>query len=174
MRRILPVLVPLVLLSACAGAQGGYPSLATRPAERAYAAALPVAPEPAATATPVPPDATLLRKLALLRGNAAEAHQRFLDRKAAADRFTASGRGAGTGTEAWSVALLSLASLESARNDTSVILADLDAMMLAANLASAGQSSTDLSAIRAAHVDVSVLVRQESETINAYAARLAG
>ena len=175
----MPLALALTALVAGCTGPGTYPSLAIRPAERAYGEGRPV--EPAAQAgqsqagdTPVSPDAPVAGQIAALRANAAAAHRRFLDRKPEADRLTAAARRGAAGGEAWSVAQVALARLESARNDTSIALADLDAMLVSAQLASATAPSPDLATVRAAHDEVGVLVAGESATIDQFAARLKG
>lgn len=173
--RILAVtLAPTLLVAGCAGPQHSYPSLDIRPEERAYGQVQPVTPAPAPTDAPVTPGAPVAQQIAALRAKAAAAHQRFLARKPEADRLTAAAQRGAAGSTAWSVAQVALASLESARNDTSVALTDLDSMLVAAQLASTNAPSPDLAAVQAAHDDVSRLVTEESAVVGQFAARLAG
>lgn len=178
MRRIafaFPLVLTLAMLAdGCTAPQGGYPSLAISPAERAYWQAKPATPAPAPEQTPIPPGASVTQRLAMLTANARSAHQQFLARKPQADRLTAAAQTAAMGGEAWSVAQVALAGLESARNSTSVQLTDIDSMLVAAQMASASAPSPELAPVRAAHDEVSALVEEESATVRAFAARLAG
>ncbi|MDE2568538.1 MAG: hypothetical protein KGM93_06460 [Sphingomonadales bacterium] len=162
------------LTAACAGPEGGYPALAISPMERAYWQAKPVEPGPPPGETPVPAGASVTAKLAALTADAKSAHQRFLDRLPRADRLTAAASGSAMGDEGWSVAQIALAGLVSARNDSSLALTEIDAMVLAAQLASVNAPAPELAPARAAHEQVSALVDEESAKVNALTARLAG
>lgn len=121
--RLLPLLLPPVLLAAGCAAPGPYPSLAPRPAEKAYA-------EDAEERRPAPrPDDPALareidRLLAEAKAGAAEFDSAFPGAEAAA-------RAAGAaGSDGWIEAQQALSRLESARARTTAALADLDRLAL--------------------------------------------
>jgi Meckel syndrome type 1 protein len=173
-RRLASAVLLCAVTTACAGGSGTYPSLAIRPAERAYGSGQPVTPAPVAPQVAVSPDASVATRLAALRANAQAARQRFTDRRANADRLTAAANGSAVGAEAWSVAQVALAQLESARNDTSQPLAELDSMLYAARLASVTAPSPDLAPILSVRDEIESWVSDESATVSQCAGRLAG
>jgi hypothetical protein len=154
LRPPLAVFVPLVLAAGCA-APGPYPSLAPRPAEKAYA-------EDAEERKPTPqPDDPALageidRLLAAGRAGAAEFDSALPAAQAAA------GAAGGPGSESWIEAQLALSRLESARARTTAAVADLD--RLSVERASAGtlgegdserlrRATAELQALSAAQAD---------------------
>jgi hypothetical protein len=128
LRPSLAILVPLTLAAGCA-APGPYPSLAPRPAEKAYA-------EDAEERRPTPqPDDPALageidRLLAAGKAGAAEFDSAFPAARAAA------GRAGAAGSDAWIEAQQALSRLEAARARTTAAVADLD--RLAVERTSAG------------------------------------
>ncbi len=150
------ILVPLLLAAGCA-APGPYPSLAPRPAEKAYA-------EDAEERKPTPqPDdpalaAEIDRLLAAGRAGAAEFGKAFPAAEAAA---SAAG---GAGSDSWIEAQQALSRLESARARTTAALADLD--RLAVERTSAGTlGSGDSERRRAAAAEMQALADSQSDRL---------
>jgi hypothetical protein len=112
------ILVPALLAAGCA-APGPYPSLAPRPAEKAYA-------EDAEERrpTPQPDDPALAGEIDRLLAEARAGGSQF-DSALAAARRTAGSAGA-AGSDSWIEAQQALSRLESARARTTAALADLD------------------------------------------------
>lgn len=159
-----------VTLAACTGGGGPYPSLARRDAERVVGTAPVVAAEPAVPLAPPPPSADTTTRLARLTALAREAHARFGQRRGRAEQLAAAAAGAAVASEAWAVASVALAELESARSEAMVALADLDAMHVAAEVAAGGAPSGDAAAIAAARASVIALIGEEDAVL----ARLRG
>ena len=163
------ILFPLVLLAGCASASGGkYPSLATRPGERVSGTAEPV---PA----PAPPPATAVTgsRIVQLRAQAQAAHARFGERRASAAALSAAAQGAAVGSEAWSVAQVALASLEAARSEAMIALADLDSLYVTAKIdAVPTDGSGDVDAIGGAREQVIALIGEEDATLASLRGRL--
>ncbi|PLK26573.1 hypothetical protein [Novosphingobium sp. TH158] len=113
-----------LLLSAC-GDTAGYPSLARRPAERITDAP---PPPPAPAATPQPLDPAVAARLGALVEQARKAHAGFIATRPKADRLSAAAKGAAVASEAWVVASVALAELESRRSEAMVALAELDSL----------------------------------------------
>ncbi|MFM5929663.1 MAG: hypothetical protein ACKOPQ_02010 [Novosphingobium sp.] len=114
-----------LLLSAC-GSAAGYPDLARRPAERISGTAQP-APPPVVTPPP-PLSPEMQARLAQLVERARSAHGAFTGDKAKADRLSLAARGAAVSSEAWVVATVALAELESRRSEAMISLAELDSL----------------------------------------------
>ena len=163
------ILFPLALMAACTTVPGhAYPSLAIRPGERVSGTANPV---PA----PAPPLATAATgsQTARLRAQARAAHVRFGERRASAATLSAAARSAAVGSEAWSVAQIALASLEVARSEAMIALADLDLLYVTAKIdAVPTQGSGDVDAIGAAREDVIAMIGEEDATLAALRGRL--
>jgi len=169
--RYLPALAAVVFLSACANTgDTGFPSLATRPGERVSGTLAP-APRPA------PPAATAVTgsRLAGLQASALTAHRRFGELRGRAEQLSTAARGAAIASEAWSVAQIALAELESARSETAVALADLDSLYIAAAAAAVPTAgSGDLDAIGAARAEVTGWVAQDDAVLDRLRSRLKG
>jgi len=173
------------LLAGC-GTQGEFPSLARRPAE------LGVRPAPAGeTATGAPgriegsaqPDApaagTMVRqeeisadlaaRLRELGSAAREAHGRFEAKRARAGQLTAAARGAAPASEAWSVASIAVAELESSRSDAMVSLGELDRLYAQERI-----DGGDGGAIAAVRDQVTAWVADEDAVLAELAGRLKG
>ena len=163
------ILFPLTLLVACASTgSASYPSLATRPGERVSGTAEPV-PAPA----PPPATAQTGSRIARLRAQAQAAHVRFAERRASAASLSSAAQGAAVGSEAWSVAQVALASLEAARSEAMIALADLDSLYVAAKIeAVPTDGSGDVDAIGAARNDVIGLIGEEDTTLASLRGRL--
>lgn len=160
--------------TACSGDRGRYPSLARRPAERAYGSAMPVtAPTPESQA-PIAPDAGTAARVAALTDQAVKADAKFEARRASAERAVAAARGAAVGSEAWSVAQIAIADLDSARSEGMVAMADLDRMLVVAAQAAVDGPRADLDLIAPAHAQVDELMRKELATLDSLKSRVAG
>jgi hypothetical protein len=122
-----------LLLSAC-GSNSGYPSLAKRPAERITGSAQPVAAETATPPAPTIPDSNLQARLAGLQDQAREAHRQFSAMRGKVAQLTSAAKGAPVASEAWSVASIGLAQLESRRSQAMIALADLDSLYARARI----------------------------------------
>jgi hypothetical protein len=116
-----------LLLAGCDEGAGRYPSLAQRPAERAFAQATPTAP-PAAPQGPTDADPAVVEQIDSLHKQAAEAAETFATRADEADRLTRAAHGTSVGSEAWAAATVATAALDSARSATALPLAELDAL----------------------------------------------
>jgi len=169
----MPMREPRLLLAALAIALAGcstdpalYPSLSIRDAERVSGTFEPVEPE---RYVPPPPGQPVLDELGRLRTDAAQAHQRFLVAAQRARGKLTSARGAQQGSEAWSVAQVLLADVESSRSDAMVALADLDRIYVTAQT-----DGDELTQIEAARDEVSGLVAEEDRVIDSLHAELGG
>ncbi|MCW1382582.1 hypothetical protein OLX02_07080 [Novosphingobium sp. KCTC 2891] len=167
------VLAPALFLGACAD-RSQFPSLARRPAERAYGMAQPVAGPTPASESSIPADATTVARVTALREQARKADARFDSRRPAALRAVAAARGAAVGSDAWSVAQIALADLDSARSDGMVAMADLDRMLVVAAQAAVDGPHADLDVIRPAHAEVDGLMRAELATLNGLRGQISG
>lgn len=152
----LAILVPVLLAAGCA-APGPYPSLAPRPAEKAYA-------EDAEERKPTPqPDDPALaaevdRLLAAGTAGAAE-----FDRALPAAQ-SAAGRAGGAGSESWIEAQQALSRLESARARTTAAVADLD--RLSVERTSAGTLGPgDSERLRAATEELQALADSQADRL---------
>lgn len=123
--------VAAILLSGCAGS-GQFPSLARRPQEDVpgrITGTLSAPPVAASTASPEPAvEAADQGQADRLMAQARTARESFLARRGRADQLARAASGAQPGSEAWSVAAVSLAELSSARDSTVTALADMDAI----------------------------------------------
>lgn len=160
--RIIAALPALLALSACNADRSRFPSLAIRPAERAYGTAQPMAPAVPASAAA---STGLSAKVAALREAALAAHARFTAQQGDAVRLISAAKGAAPGTEAWSRAAIALAGLTSARGEGMIPLADLDRLQIAATEKAAIDSDADLAAIAPAQREVEALLAAEDRTI---------
>jgi hypothetical protein len=163
MLRRLPVLPLLAALAACASAQGEYPSLAIRPAERATGTMQPIPAEP--VLTPLAPAA--LDKVSRLAADGQGNHQAFLAQVASARAAISGGRGAAVGSEAWARAEAALADVRAARSKTMIPLVDLDRMLV-----DAGTQGEATDRIAAARNEVDSLVASEDRTVAELSANL--
>lgn len=169
----LTALSMLLSLSACGGRD--YPSLAIRPAERITGTAEPATPTPEPTTAPLPASADVTGPAASLVVQAQAAHQRFLSRRAETERLVSAARGTAVGSEAWSVASVALANLESARSDAMIALAELDERYAAQSImAQSGGNPADAEALAAARERVIALVGDEDAVLTGLRGRLPG
>lgn len=146
-RLILPLLA-FPLVGGCTSADG-FPSLARRPAEtatwatagtaqagatgsdRITGSAPAASPAPDTTVTQTPVSADLATRLAQLRESARAAHDRFAGKRTRAAQLVTAARGTAVASEAWAVATVAVAELESARSDAMVSLGELDRLYVA-------------------------------------------
>ncbi len=166
---IVLLLAALTLLPACASVDA-YPSLAQRPAERAYGSAPVATPSAVATPPPVTPGGPLALRIAAAQRAAAEAHQRFAKGQPVAERLTAGSPA--PQSDGWSLAQVAVSELIAARTQTSGALADLDHMLVEA--AEADPAAPALDTIGAAREQVSALVGEEDAALARLAGRLRG
>lgn len=162
-----PVLA-LLALSACNADRSHFPSLAIRPAERAYATGQPVAPTPSLPlTTQLPAGTDLGARIAALDDAARAAHGRFLEQQGPATRLIEAAKGTAPGTEAWSRAAIAFAGLTSARGEGMVALSDLDRLLIAATEKAATGTGDDLKRVEPTHSEVAALLAEEDRTIAA-------
>ena len=183
MKPVLAPLAALVFLSACAS-QGEFPSLAKRPAELALEAAPASSGAPAtppritgsATPAPAAPDATasqqavsadLAERLRVLGESARAAHERFAGKRARAGQLVTAASGAAVASEAWAVATVAVADLESARSDAMVSLGELDRIYARTRI-----DGGDGGAIAAVRDQVTAWVADEDAVLAELGARL--
>jgi len=167
-RLLLAATLPLAL-GACSAGMAGYPSLAQRPAERAYATVPPAAPAPAPVAAT--PDPAVIARLARLRSDAERAHQAFVRQAEEAERLAGAPLARQVGSEAWAAANTAVAALSAARSQTAVPLADLDSLQGAhavdAAAAQTGVAAATFAAVVEADRAVSAMVAMEDARIAA-------
>lgn len=165
MNRAAPAMLLPLLLAACAGSQGQYPSLERRPMERITAVYSPSAP---ATPAPLPaPPAAVTDKLGGFVAQARAADGKFRDREARARSLVAASSGAKLGSESWNVAAVAVAELETARGEAMIALTELDLLFNEAVLA--GQ---DASAIGQARDTVAGIIGYEDKVLGELRSRL--
>ena len=189
------MMLPILALPVIAGCTSGdeFPSLARRPPEKAASAGVvaagttvahagPVAgggrfagsapvvsPAPDATVTQAPVSADLTTRLAQLQEAARAAHGRFDGNRARAAQLVSAARGAATASEAWSVATVAIADLESARSDAMVSLGELDRLYVGERI-----DGGDGVAIAAVRDQVTAWVADEDAVLADLGGRLGG
>ena len=151
----LPVAVLFTLLAACQSTGEEYPTLAIRDVERVSGTLQPPAPY---VPPPQPPEVS--DRLARLSAEVASAHDVFQREAPAARNLVEAARGSGIGSEAWAVAQVALAGLESARSRAMIALADLDRLYV-----DAATEGTELGRIATARDGAIAQVEQENATI---------
>jgi len=144
------LLLPLAL-AGCNAGMAGYPSLAQRPAERAFAQTTAATPAPV---TPASAEPATLHQIALLRADATRAGTSFAHDAQEAGRLTAAAHGTDIGSEAWAAATVAMAALDSARSDTALALADLDALRVKTAVTAAASNDSRGQATYAAVTEV--------------------
>lgn len=159
----------LLALSACNANRSRFPSLAIRPAERAYNTGQQPAPAPTSSATPT---ADLPARVAALKEKALAADARFTAQQAGAAALINAAKGSAPGTEAWSRAAIALAGLSSARGEGMIALADLDRLLITATEVAATGPDADLQVVSPVHKDVAALLAAEDRTIAALSDQL--
>ena len=156
-----------MLASACSTAEGEFPSLARRPAERVTGSVEPApAPPISPLVEPVAPD--LAARLTRIEASARAGHAKFLSRERRARSTVSAARGAAVASERWAVATVAVAELEAARSEVMIALADLDSLYVAERVA-----GSDGFAIGAVRDRVEALVRQEDRVLAELGNRLA-
>lgn len=152
----LAILVPLLAAAGCA-APGPYPSLAPRPAEKAYA-------EDADERKPVPQpdDPALAAEIDRLAATGRAGGADFDAALPAAQAAT--GAAGAAGGDSWIEAQQALSRLESARARTTAALADLD--RLSVERGSAGTlGEGDRARLRAATAEIQALADSQAEVL---------
>lgn len=162
--KCLAVLVPIALLAACKSADDSYPSLDIRPAERATGVLVPVEPYVPPTTPPA-----VGNRLSQLSAEVTAAHSAFQQEAPKARNAVQAARGSGPGSEAWSVAQVAIAGLESSRSKAMIALADLDRLYVDASVE--GGELTRIAATRDAAI---AQVDEENATISALLGGLSG
>lgn len=168
------------------GSDGDFPSLARRPAElgeqsatqpgqpagtpgRVAGSGMPAPAAPDATASEQAVPADLSGRLAELERSAREAHARFAAARGRAVQLTGAARGAAVGSEAWAVATVAVADLESARSDAMISLGELDRLYAAQRI-----DGGDGGAIAAVRDQVTAWVADEDAVLADLAGRMRG
>ncbi len=159
-------LVVSVLLAGCSTSASDYPSLSIRNEERVTGVFDPVEAEPYVT---TPPTEELTGRVDQLRAMALAANTRFQDATKKAHTPVARAQGAEEGTEAWSLAQIAIAELESSRSDAMIALADLDRLFVDAEL-DAVQSEK----VKQARDEIEQIVHTQDEVIAAFFSELNG
>ena len=161
--RYLPFAVSLAALAACAP-PGPYPSLAVRPAEKAYQAG-----EEERQPAPRTDNPGVAERIAQLRSEAGSGDAAFGAALPAAR--ASAGRAGSPGSDSWVEAQQALSRLEAARARTTRALADLDAYALA-QTNSGTLSASDAEQLRAAVVEVQALADAQAERLDQLQATL--
>ncbi len=152
-------------LSACAGNEGTYPSLAKRPAERITATWPP--PAPPAPPPPAPLDPQTAGRLDSLVAQARRADARFHGKEAQTRRLVAAAGNAAMGSESWAVATVAVSELEAARAEAMLAMAELDSLY-----AEARTQGRDVTAIDAAREQVMAIIAGEDQVLQSLKGRL--
>ena len=158
-------------LSGCS-TNGSYPSLQRRAAERSYDAATPA---PATADQGLGRlDAALATRLDILRQQALAANESFQGQVSTATRTVNAAQGAPVASDAWSVAQIALAQLESKRSAAMIALADLDTLLVSAEKANAEMPSADLPAVRKVRDEVTGWIASQDATLAQLRGKLRG
>ncbi len=169
---MIAALTAIAMLGGCSSDKAGYPSLARRPAEQAANDPAQAMPAPAPLPAFGPAPAELTARLDTLVANARAAHERFRSRSARAEQLVGSASGSAVASEAWAVATVALADLESARSDAMVALADLDALLAADQVDHAVSGGGNASSIAAARDKVIAMVGEEDTALASLRGRM--
>lgn len=163
MRR--PLILNMLVLSACSSAGGPYPSLQPRAAEAIDPLVQPVRP-----INDRPVAAALARQLAALVDQARSGETEFEPAVANAERLaTAAGA---PQSESWIAAQEALTAAIAARRPTAMALADIDAIGATALQTQGGIAPNDLKAIQSAAAEVASISRGQTDRIDAIKRRL--
>lgn len=154
---LLPLCAAVFLLAGCAKDQTSYPSLAIRDAERVGGTFQPVEPEPF---VPAPQNPQALQQIDSLMASAREAHGRFTAATERVQRQVRSASGSARESEAWILAQVAIADLESIRSEAMISLADLDRIHTDAKT-----EERETAEAAAAQAEVQQLVSAEDEVI---------
>lgn len=168
-RKTFLVSLACAALAGCSSTGSGkYPSLAIRDVERVQGAFEPVATEQLdVPRVEVAFAGSLDERLAALVGQAEKAHRIFVDATPIAERQVAAAINAAEGSDAWAIAQVTLADLDSTRSEVAVVLGDLDILHAAGTV-----QAEDVSAIDAARDRVIALVSAEDATLERLRARV--
>ncbi|MEM9501821.1 MAG: hypothetical protein AAF941_08235 [Pseudomonadota bacterium] len=137
-----------ILVAACAGDNGRYPSLAVRDIERFQGQFAVSSPDPA---PPIRPIASS-QDVSQLVERASQSHQAFADAQPGVANSVMRARGAPINSLAYSDALVALSGLTSLRSETAITLGDLDS--LAADSAITFAPYGEMAAARALVLDL--------------------
>lgn len=148
----------ILTLGACASSADRYPSLAIRDIERIYGSAQPV--EPAPPPPPVEASPELTQRLSQLQGEAARAHQAFLSALPRTRSLVNAARGSAVASDSWVAAQTSVSSLESSRNRIMLAMADLDKLLLQAEIEGGARE-----AVAQAQASVNGMVEEEDAVL---------
>jgi hypothetical protein len=150
-------------VNGCASVDGKYPSLALRDAERANGQFEPVAPVAGLDVPQVQLDfdGTLEEYLSQLQSRARAANARFSSASSATRAQVRAARGASLESNAWGVAQIGLASLDTHRSETGIILADLDTLFVAAKV-----QNEDTAAIVAVREETLALIERQDALLS--------
>ena len=156
--RVSGVFLSASLLAGCVGSSDRYPSLATRDAERAAGTFQPVNP---VAATPAPASTATLSRVEQLLEDARLAHTEFLDATPSARTDVEAAIATGPEDNAWSIAQVSLADLDSHRSLAAIALSDLDLLYADATL-----EFSDREQIDDARSHVAAILSEEDATLD--------
>jgi hypothetical protein len=170
MARLLPPLCAglLALLAAGCAADGPYPSLAQRPAEKAYAEERD-APDPAPP--PLADDPALAPRIAAAVAEGEAGRAAFDAAYEAAAPLV--GRAGARGSDGWIEAQQALSRVTAAQAQTTKALADLD-QLTAVRAAAGPVSAADLARLKAGTARVQAIADAQSERLARLGARLSG
>jgi hypothetical protein len=160
-----PLVLSMILLSACSAPGGPYPSLQPRAAER-IDPRVPVE-------RPLnnrPASAALVARLAALVGAARSGDAAFASAAANAERLAAAA--GAPQSESWIAAQEALSAAIAARKPTATAQADIDALAARALQTQGGIAPNDLKAIQNAAGEVAAIARGQTDRIDAIKKRL--
>jgi hypothetical protein len=160
-----PLVLSIVLLSACSAPGGPYPSLQPRAAER-IDPRVPVE-RPLNTR---PASATLTARLAALVNEARSGDAAFASAADSAGRLAAAA--GAPQSESWIAAQEALTAAIAARKPTATALGDIDEIGARALQVQGGMAPNDLAAIDRASAEVAALDRRQAERTKAIQRRL--
>ena len=161
-----PLLVSLLLLTACSSAGGPYPSLQPRAAEAIDPRLPPVRPM-----NDRPVTRALASQLAALVDQARGGDAAFEPAMTTAERLAATA--GGTQSESWISAQTALSAAIAARRPTAVAQGDIDALGAIRLQTQGGIAPNDLKAIDSAAAEVASIARRQTDRIAAVQRRLA-
>ncbi|MEM1053096.1 MAG: hypothetical protein AAGI28_13485 [Pseudomonadota bacterium] len=150
-------------LGGCASADGRYPSLAVRDAERTTGEFMPASPTPSAIPGVVSP-----QRVADLLSAAYDAQRKFEEARPEAERIVRSAQGMGAESDRRSRALIAVAELTSLRGETALVLSRLDVLE-----AEALTTFAPSEAIASGQAHIANLLRQQDETLDSLSEMLA-
>ena len=160
-----PLLIVVLLLSACSSAGGPYPSLQPRAAE-----AIDPRLQPSRPVNDRPESPALAAQLAGLVGQARSAEPAFDASVANAERLAAAA--GARQSESWIQAQEALTTAIAARKPTAEAQADIDALAATALQTQGGIAPNDLRAIQDAAAQVATIARGQTDRIAAIQRRL--